>query len=82
MAHGRPTLPFDGDGLRRRRELGGMSLRALAERCEQRGQPISNSQLSKIERGLSRPRPALLKVLAGVFKVRPEQLLATDTAAA
>lgn len=51
-----------------------MSLRALAERCEQEGAPISNSQLSKIERGLYAPRPKLRAVLALVLDMNIQDL--------
>lgn len=50
-----------------RRLRRGMSLRALAARCEEEGAPVSNSQLSKIERGLYTPRPRLRAVLARVL---------------
>ncbi|ROP36253.1 helix-turn-helix domain-containing protein [Saccharothrix texasensis] len=82
MAHGRPSYRFDGDGLRTRRETGGMSLRALAKRCEQHGYRVGDSQLSKIERGLCTPRPGLLRVLARIFNVPTEALLLSATSAA
>jgi hypothetical protein len=44
-----------------------MTLRDLARACADRGAPVSWSQLSKIERGLSAPRPALRAVLADLL---------------
>lgn len=79
MAHGQPSIPLKDGVVRRRRELGGMTLRGLADRCAEAGQPISNSQLSKIERGINRPRPALLVTLAEVLGIDVEQLVETST---
>jgi transcriptional regulator with XRE-family HTH domain len=56
-----------------RRITKGMSLRALADACEAAGQRVSNSQLSKIERGLYTPRPAALKTLAAVLDLDLER---------
>lgn len=64
MAHGRnEDTVVDGTELRRLRVLGGMTLRALAERCEGAGQSVKYSQLSKIEREICQPRPQLLLAL-------------------
>ncbi|MDX8050436.1 helix-turn-helix transcriptional regulator [Lentzea sp. BCCO 10_0798] len=78
MAHGQPSYPLKDGEVRKQRELGGMTLRVLADRCAAAGEPISNSQLSKIERGLNRPRPALLVTLASVFGVDVKQLVETS----
>lgn len=66
--------------MRDRRLLMGMTLRALAKACADKGVPVENSQLSKIERGISTPRPALRAVLAEVlglgiddFEAAPER---------
>ncbi|UJW32423.1 helix-turn-helix domain-containing protein [Saccharothrix sp. AJ9571] len=75
--HGKSTYEFDGPGLRERRTSGGMSLRALAVKCQQAGTPISDSQISKHERGLSQPRPKVLKGYAEVFAVEIRDLLAS-----
>jgi len=45
----------------------GLTLRALAEQCVNAGAPVSSSQLSKIERGLSAPSPAVRAALARVL---------------
>jgi transcriptional regulator with XRE-family HTH domain len=74
MAHGRPSTVCDGEKLRELREEGGMSLRALAAQCKAAGHPVSDSQLSKIERGLCRPRPALMRTLADVLRVDIKEL--------
>ncbi|GAB3433063.1 helix-turn-helix domain-containing protein [Actinophytocola sediminis] len=78
MAHGRLSTAFDGDSLRKLRERGGMSLRALAARCKTAGTPVSDSQLSKIERGVCRPRPALMATLATVLEVKVNALIQQD----
>lgn len=75
MPHGRITLPVSGDRIRDHREKAGLTLRDLAKRCAKAGKSVSDSQLSKIERELARPRPQLLKTLADVFDVDVEQLL-------
>lgn len=49
----------------------GLSLRALATECEQAGTKVSNSQLSKIERGLFAPQPELRATLAGLLDLDP-----------
>lgn len=82
MAHGRPSTEFDGDNLRKLREQGGMSLRALAARCRAAGNPVSDSQLSKIERGICRPRPALMRTLSEVLEVKVEALIKQSQVAA
>ena len=45
----------------------GLTLRQLADQCEQEGTPVSHSQLARIERGESTPRPALRLTLAEMF---------------
>lgn len=56
------STPARDERLRR-----GLTLRALAKRCAEKGAPVDNSQLSKIERGLWTPRPKLRAVLAEVL---------------
>lgn len=46
-----------------------MSQRELAIRCEEAGVPVSDSQLSKIERGLCVPYPALRATLAHLLSL-------------
>lgn len=58
--------------LRERRLLRGLTLRDLSAECAERGVPVDNSQLSKIERGLSEPRPALRAVLAEYFDLNSD----------
>lgn len=79
MPHGRITLPVSGRRIQRRRELAGLTLRNLAALCGAAGQPVSNSQLSKIERDKCRPRPKLLSTLAKVLDTKVEGLLVADT---
>ena len=52
-----------------------MNLRELAMACGKAGHAISNSQLSKIERELYRPRVGLLPALATVFQVPVDELV-------
>ena len=80
MAHGQPTTQIDGPGLRRRREYAGLTLRAFAKRCREHGHPVSNSQLSKIEREQSRPRPGLLRALASALDIEVADLVKKDAA--
>ncbi|MGH3586235.1 MAG: helix-turn-helix domain-containing protein [Pseudonocardia sp.] len=53
--------------IRQRRLELGLTLRALAVRCREQGTLVSNSQLSKIERGMYVPRPALRATLRNVL---------------
>jgi transcriptional regulator with XRE-family HTH domain len=53
---------------KRRLELR-LTLRGLADECAKRGTPASNSQLSKIERGLYAPRPKLRGTLAEILGI-------------
>ncbi|MFD9706179.1 helix-turn-helix domain-containing protein [Lentzea sp. NPDC059081] len=56
------------DGVVHQRRIAkGLTLRALADACEKAGQRVSDSQLSKIERGKYSPRPAALKALVDVL---------------
>jgi transcriptional regulator with XRE-family HTH domain len=61
-----PCSPMQG----RRVELG-LTLRELAAACHRAGGPISNSQLSKVERGISRPRPKARRAIIQVLGVDP-----------
>lgn len=72
------TCRLDGPALRRRRELAGMSLGDLAQRCSEVGYPVHSTLLGTWERGLHNPRPRGLRVLAEVFGVEPEELLFED----
>ena len=55
--------------LRVRRLEQGLTLKQLAERCRFRGVSVSTAQLSRIERSLHIPRPALRKALAELLDV-------------
>lgn len=45
----------------------GLTLRQLADRCTAEGTPVDFSQLARIERGESLPRPGLRATLAKVL---------------
>jgi transcriptional regulator with XRE-family HTH domain len=45
----------------------GKTLAGVAAECTERGAPVSEGQLSRIERGLFNPRPKLRAVLAEVL---------------
>ncbi|MDN3356028.1 helix-turn-helix transcriptional regulator [Actinomadura sp. DC4] len=49
----------------------GLSLRALSVACSQAGGPISDSQLSKIERGVCVPRPSARRAITQVLGLDP-----------
>lgn len=53
--------PLDsGNSIRVRRVSQGLTQRALAKRCSDAGYPVSYSQISKVERGVSDPWPSTL----------------------
>jgi transcriptional regulator with XRE-family HTH domain len=60
--------------MRDRRLERGLTLRDVADECADRGVPVDNSQLSKIERRLATPRPKLRAVLAEFFELDIDQL--------
>lgn len=64
MARTSLTLPFSGTRLREQRQRAGLSLVKLAAQCTALGADVKYAQLSKIERGQHKPRPALLTALA------------------
>lgn len=76
MARQTLSLPFSGETAREIRERSGLTLGALAERCSGLGHPVHRSYLGKIESGLNRPSPPLLKVLAKALHVKIDDLLA------
>jgi transcriptional regulator with XRE-family HTH domain len=63
MRH-KTATPALGARLRR-----GLTLRQLAAACAAKGVPVDNSQLSKIERGKSTPRPKLRAALAEILEL-------------
>lgn len=52
----------------------GLSQVELAERCTAAGAKVSDSQLSKIERGMCMPYPKLRAVLARILDLDPVDL--------
>lgn len=56
--------------LRRDRRLRlGMTLQDLCDRCAAEGEPVSEGQMSRIERGEYMPRPGLRAVLARILSL-------------
>jgi transcriptional regulator with XRE-family HTH domain len=55
--------------LHRARIRKGLTLLRVAEMCTERGEPVSEGQLSRIDRGMAVPRPALRAVLAEVLEL-------------
>ena len=47
----------------------GMTLQQVADACAARGVPVSEGQVSRIERGHATPRPALRAALAKVLEL-------------
>lgn len=60
--------------LRRRRLDKGLTMEQLAERCTAAGVPVSGSEISRIERRIHIPRPALRKKLAELLDLPVEEL--------
>lgn len=61
-----PVSPMQG-----RRIALGLTLRALSAECRERGGPISDSQLSKVERRLYTPRPKARRAIREVLGLDP-----------
>lgn len=59
--------PVAASVVRVRRLERGLSGKALAKRCRDLGVSVSVSQISRIERRIHRPRPALRRTLAEVL---------------
>lgn len=55
--------------LRSKRLEQGLTMKQLAERCKAAGTPVSASEISRIERHIHSPRPALRKLLAEILGV-------------
>ena len=55
----------DTSPVKRARLRRGMTQADLAEKCAERGVPVTDPHLSRIERGVFTPRPKLASVLAG-----------------
>lgn len=75
MANTPVSLPFDGKKARREREIQGLTLPELAERCEQAGLRINVTTLYRWEEGKFRPSAPRLKVLTRALNVKVEELL-------
>lgn len=60
--------------MRRNRRRRGWSLRVLAGKVAERGVEVSHSQLSKVERRLSTPHPALAAVLVELLDLDIDDL--------
>lgn len=58
----------------------GLTQQALADECEKQGAPVTDSQISKIERGLWTPRPKLRRVLADILELDIDDLAADPEA--
>ncbi|WP_373430302.1 helix-turn-helix transcriptional regulator [Streptomyces achromogenes] len=58
--------------VKRARLRQGMTQQDLAEKCAEAGAPVDESHLSRIERGIFRPRPRLRAVLAQVLEIDPD----------
>lgn len=58
------TQPSGVPDLRGRRLEQGLTMQQLAQRCTAAGIPVSASEISRIERHIHTPRPALRKKLA------------------
>ena len=58
-------------GFRARRIELGLTQQDIADRCEELGVPVTDSQISKIERNQSRPLPGLRLVLTKVLGADP-----------
>lgn len=65
------NTPEAASPMKGRRTALGLSLRALSTECGKAGGPISNSQLSKVERGVSVPRPAARQAIKKVLGLDP-----------
>jgi transcriptional regulator with XRE-family HTH domain len=78
MASTPVSLPFDGKKARRERELQGLTLADLAERCENAGLRINITTLYRWETGAFRPSAPRLKILTRALNIRVEQLLTEE----
>lgn len=68
--------PNLGAVLRSHRIHAGLTQRGVSARAHARGRSVSDSQLSKIERGLMCPRPSTLKAIADALGLEVADLLA------
>lgn len=73
-----PTARTVAHNVKKIRQRKGFTLEDLSEALEDVGQPISNSALSKLERGIRRVDVDDLTALAAVLGVAPNDLLAPE----
>ncbi|MGI5161448.1 helix-turn-helix domain-containing protein [Microbispora sp. CA-102843] len=73
MAKQALSLPFDGERLRRHRELSGLFQADLARRCS-----VDQSRISQLENGDGKPSPPLLRALARALNISTADLLRPD----
>lgn len=81
MATKRLSLPFNGATARRTRESQGLTLKALSDRCEQAGQRIDHTTISRWENGVHGPTAPSLTVLSKALNVPVEDLCDADSKA-
>jgi hypothetical protein len=74
MAIKRLSLPFNGALARRTRESQGLTLKALADRCEEAGLRIDHTTISRWENGVFGPTAPSLAVLAKALDVGTDDL--------
>ena len=79
MSNTSTAVTISGQAVVRARLRKGMTLRQLADACEELGSPIDYSFLSRIERGLSQPRPRVLPVLAQALDLTVDDLFAAES---
>lgn len=74
MAIKRLSLPFSGALARRARESQGLTLRDVADRCEQADQRIDHTTISRWENGVFGPTAPSLLVLSKALNVEIDEL--------
>jgi transcriptional regulator with XRE-family HTH domain len=74
MAASRDTHRFKSEALLMARMRLGLTQRQVAGRCQALGQPVSDSNLSKYERGRVVPSPRAIPVLARALRIEVEDL--------
>jgi transcriptional regulator with XRE-family HTH domain len=78
MAIKRLSLPFSGVLARRARENQGLTLRDVADRCEQADQRIDHTTISRWENGVFGPTAPSLSILARALDVEISELCEDD----
>lgn len=80
MARKPLSLPFSRQRLTETRELRGLSISKLAQRCAEQGHDVHHSAIGKVEGGINGPSPELLKALAAALGVPIKDLLEAGAA--